>query len=135
MKYNTETINLTAMKMAEAVKEAIGEEKMMIGDVEMVLREGLREIGQRALEYFLEEADGEVKAEAGCACGGELKYQRQREATIWSVFGKVTYRRAYYAGCRCGKGSAPVDQRYGIEPGKVTAGHRMALEAADRKPP
>jgi hypothetical protein len=38
------------------------------------------------------------------------------------VFGKVVYRRAYYEGCACGKGHAPVDSRYGIEPGKVTAG-------------
>jgi hypothetical protein len=64
-----------------------------------------------------------------CACGGKLKYQRRREATIWSVFGKAVYQRAYYAGCTCGKGQAPVDKRYGIEPGKVTAGlaHLIAL--------
>ena len=43
-------------------------------------------------------------------------------ATIWSVFGKIMYCRAYYAGCTCGKGRASVDQRYGIEPGKVTSG-------------
>jgi hypothetical protein len=34
----------------------------------------------------------------------------------------VKYKRAYYAGCRCGHGKAPVDEQYGIEPGKVTAG-------------
>jgi hypothetical protein len=64
----------------------------------------------------------EAEAEIECTCGGKLKYQRRRKATIWSVFDKVTYKRAYYAGCTCGKGCAPVDQRYGIEPGKVTAG-------------
>jgi hypothetical protein len=51
-----------------------------------------------------------------------LLYQRRRSATIWSVFDKVVYQRAYYAGCTCGKGCAPVDKRYGIEPGQVTAG-------------
>jgi hypothetical protein len=51
-----------------------------------------------------------------------LKYQRQRPATIWSVFGKVKYERAYYAGCRCGEGQAPLDEKYGLAPGKVTSG-------------
>jgi len=125
MKYNIEEMNLIAQKMAEIVKEAIGDEnqeKVLIGDVEMALREGLREIGRQALRCFLENADGEAEAEMACSCGGKLEYQREREATIWSVFGKVTYRRAYYAGCTCGKGCAPVDRRYGIEPGKVTTG-------------
>ena len=137
MKYNIEKINLIAQKVAEVVKEGLAEEcqgEVLIGDVEMVMREGLRGKGQQALEYFLENADGEAEAEMECSCGGKLAYQRQRKATIWSVFGKVTYRRAYYAGCTCGKGCAPVDQRYGIEPGKVTAGlaHLVALSGIDK---
>lgn len=137
MKYNTEKINLIAQKIAEVVKEAIEEEdpeKVLIGDVEMAMREGLQEIGQQALKCLLENADGEAEAEMECTCGGKLAYQRQRKATIWSVFGKVTYSRAYYAGCTCGKGCAPVDRRYGIEPGKVTAGlaHLVALSGIDK---
>ncbi len=132
MEYNIEKINLIAQKVAEVVKEAIeeeGQEQTLIGDVEMAMREGLRNIGQQAMKCFLEAADGEAEAEIECACGGKLKYQRWRKATIWSVFDKVVYRRAYYAGCACGKGYAPVDRRYGIEPGKVTAGlaHLIAL--------
>jgi hypothetical protein len=125
MEYNIEKINMIAEKLAEIVEEAIseaGQTGLQIGDVEMVLRESLREIGQKATRYFLEKAGGVAEAEIECDCGGKLKYQRQREATIWSVFGKVTYRRSYYAGCGCGQGKAPVDQKYGIEPGKVTAG-------------
>jgi hypothetical protein len=125
IQYNIEKINVIAEKLAEMVEEAIaesGQPEFQIGDVEMALRESLREIGQQALRCFLENAGGEAEAEIECECGGKLKYQRQREATIWSVFGKVKYERAYYAGCRCGHGKAPVDQEYGIEPGKVTAG-------------
>ena len=137
MKYNIEKINLIAQKVAEVVKEALEEEdqeQVLIGDVEMAMREGLREIGQQALKCLLENADGEAETEMECACGGKLAYQRQRKATIWSVFGKVTYSRAYYAGCSCGKGSAPVDRRYGIEPGKVTAGlaRLVALSGIDK---
>jgi hypothetical protein len=125
MKYNIEKINGIAEKLAEMVEEAIvkaGRTELQIRDVEMVLRESLREIGCEALRCFLENAGGEIEAEMECGCGGELKYQRQRAATIWSVFGKVRYERAYYASCRCGHGKAPVDEQYGIEPGKVTAG-------------
>jgi hypothetical protein len=125
MKYNIEKINGIAERLAEIVEEALeeaGRTELQIGDVEMALRESLREIGREALLCFLENASGEIEGEIECGCGGKLKYQRQREATIWSVFGKVAYKRAYYAGCRCGHGKAPVDDRYGIEPGKVTAG-------------
>jgi hypothetical protein len=125
MKYNIEKINLIAQKVAEVVREVMeeeGQEQARIGDVELAMRVILLQIGGRALKWFLETADGKAEAEIECACGGKLTYQRRREATIWSVFDKVVYRRAYYAGCRCSKGCAPVDQRYGIEPGKVTAG-------------
>jgi len=137
MKYNIEKINEIGKMLAEVVEEALqteGQAEVLIGDVEMVLRESLREIGRSALKCFLENADGELEAEMECACGGKLKYQRRREATLWSVFDKVVYQRAYYAGCACGKGHAPVDRRYGIEPGKVTAGlaHLIALSGINK---
>lgn len=137
MKYNIEKINEISQLLAEVVEEAIkmeGQAGVLIGDVEMAMRESLREIGCRALKYFLENADGEVEAEIECGCGGTLKYQRRREATIWSVFDKVIYKRAYYADCVCGKGCAPVDRRYGIEPGKVTSGlaHLIALSGINK---
>jgi Uncharacterised protein family (UPF0236) len=118
MKYNIEKINRIAEQVAEVVKEAMeaeNQERMLIGDIELALREGLRDIGQQALKCFLETADGESEGEIDCSCGGQLKYQRVRQATIWSVFGKVSYERAYYADCSCGKGCVPVDQHYGIE--------------------
>lgn len=125
MKYNIEKINQIGNLLAEVVEEALemkGQEEVLIGEIEMVLRESLLKTGNSALQCFLENADRKIEAEIECACGGRLKYQRRREATIWSVFDKVSYKRAYYAGCTCGKGCAPVDQRYGIEPGKVTSG-------------
>jgi hypothetical protein len=46
----------------------------------------------------------------------------------------MSYERAYYAGCGCGKGCAILDERYGIEPGKVTAGlaQLLALSGIDK---
>lgn len=137
MKYNIEKINQIGKMLAEVVEEAIqaeGREGILIGDVEMAIRESLLKVGGQALKCLLETADGKAETEMACKCGGKLKYQRRREATIWSVFDKVVYRRAYYAGCTCGKGYAPVDQRYGIEPGKVTSGlaHLAALSGINK---
>lgn len=132
MEYNIEKINQIGKMLAEVIGEAMRQteaERVRIGDVEMAMRETLQAIGQRGLKQFLETADGEVEAEIECVCGGKLQYQRRRAATIWSVFGKVVYKRAYYAGCPCQTGQAPVDRRYGIEAGQVTAGlaHLIAL--------
>jgi hypothetical protein len=119
--------------VAEAIKSE-GQEQVLIGDVEMAIRKGLLEIGRNTLKCFLEKADGEVEVEIDCICGDKLKYQRRRAATIWSVFDKVVYKRAYYAGCTCAKGCAPVDRQYGIEPDKVTAGlaHLIALSGINK---
>jgi hypothetical protein len=133
MKYNIEKINemgkMLAAVIEDAVKQTEEEEGVGIGDVEMRLRETLQAIGKSALKQILENVHGELETEIKCACGGTLQYQRRRAATIWSVFGKVVYQRAYYAGCACRKGHAPVDHRYGLEAGKVTAGlaHLIAL--------
>ncbi|MEO8357937.1 MAG: ATPase, T2SS/T4P/T4SS family, partial [Chloroflexota bacterium] len=121
--------------LAEIVEEALEEksqEGVRIADIELEVRESLREIGQIALRYFLENADTETEAEIECVCGGKLQFRRQRAATIWSVFGKMSYEGGYYAGCDCGKGYAVVDQRYGIEPGKVTAGLARAIPDHER---
>jgi hypothetical protein len=109
-------------------------EDVRVADIEMEVRESLREVGQSAMKCYLENADREVKAKIECKCGGKLEYQRRRAATIWSVFGKMSYERAYYAGCVCGKGCAILDERYGIEPGKVTAGlaQLLALSGIDK---
>jgi hypothetical protein len=49
MKYNIEKISLIAKQSAEIVEEAMeenGKEGILIGDVEMTMRESLREEGQ-----------------------------------------------------------------------------------------
>jgi hypothetical protein len=137
MKYNIEKINEIGKLLGEIVGEALAGEKredIRIADIEMEVRERLREVGQRAVKYYLEKTDREVETEIECQCGGKLKYQRRRAATIWSVFGKMSYERAYYAGCVCGKGCAVIDERYGIEPGQVTAGlaQLLALSGIDK---
>ena len=68
-------------------------------------------MGAQASGQFLSLGVGTPAAELPCPCGGTLCYQRQREATVTSVFVRITYERAYYAECECGKGYAPVDEQ------------------------
>ena len=128
MDYNTENIAEIAQQVVKAFQAAVaghqqaGGEALTIADVETGLRQFLRQVGLQSLSQFLSTGAGTPVAEIACACGGRLRYQRQRVATITSVFGRLRYERAYYAGCRCGQGKAPVDAQYGLEPGAVTSG-------------
>lgn len=136
MNYNTEMVNEAAEQIAGMLEAMIQEERVTggktptIAQVENDVREMLRQIGQEALRLFLNGQQETPASEIGCGCGGRLKYQRMRSATVISVFGKVRYERAYYAGCECGKGRSPVDEAFGIEPGHVTAGLGALLALA-----
>jgi hypothetical protein len=94
------------------------------------MRKFLQELGAQALSKVLSTSAGPPAAKIPCACGGTLYYQRQRPATVISVFGKITYRRAYYAGCACGAGTAPLDVQYALQPGAVTSGLASLLALA-----
>ena len=128
MDYNTERIAEIAQQVAQAFQAAVVAHQqangaaLTIADVETGLREFLRQVGMQSLSQFLSTGAGTPAAELPCPCGGRLRYQRQRTASLTTVFGRLGYTRAYYAGCECGQGHAPVDAQYGLEPGAVTSG-------------
>ena len=136
MNYNMETINSLAKQLAEMIKVAVnaqqkaGEETPLIMQIENGMREALRQIGQQALGMFLSSMQTSPESEIDCPCGGKLHYQRMRTAQVISVFGRVRYERAYYAGCKCKQGKAPMDEQFGLEPGAVTAGLAVLLALA-----
>ena len=136
MNYNTEAINQMAQQMAEMFKSAVIAQQESAGitptiaQIEADMREALRQIGNQALGLFLSSMQTMPEKEIACSCGGTLHYQRMREAMVISVFGKTIYVRAYYAGCLCKEGKAPLDKQYGLEPGAVTAGLAALLALA-----
>lgn len=136
MNYNMETINGLAeqlaaiFKMAVMAQEKAGAETMLIAEIENSMREALRQIGERALGILLSSLQATPDSQIDCPCGGKLDYQRMRAAQIISVFGPVSYVRAYYAGCTCQQGQAPLDEQFGLEPGAVTAGLATLLALA-----
>jgi len=136
MDYNMEVINSVAKQLAEMLKEIVtcqqqqGQGSIPIAQIEAHLREVVRQIGMQALSHFLSAMQTTPALEIPCSCGGSLQYQRMREARIISVFGKTSYQRAYYAGCACQKGKAPLDEQFGLAPGAVTAGLAQLLALA-----
>ena len=128
MNYNTEDIQQIAVEVAKLVQESIrqketqNQEPQTMAEFESAFREALRRIGMEALGIFLSDLQQTPENEIACTCGGTLRYQRMRRAVTTTVFGKVEYCRAYYAGCPCGKGLAPVDRRYGLEAGGISSG-------------
>src|SRR4030067_727788 len=66
----------------------------------------VREMGQQAWGMVLSSMQATPASEIECACGGQQHYQRMRTAQVISVFGGVSYERAYYAGWQCKRGKA-----------------------------
>jgi hypothetical protein len=136
MKYSTEMMKKIAQQLGEMIKTAIIEQieteqvQPTIAQIEQGMRESLRQIGQESLGLVLSGLQKTPEREIACGCGGKLRYQRKRVATVISVFGKVRYKRAYYAQCQCKKGKAPLDEQYGLLPGAVTAGLAALLGQA-----
>ena len=136
MNYNTEAINQIAQQLAEMFKSAVIAKQASdgstptIAQIEAEMREVLRQIGNQALGLFLSSMQTRPEKEIVCSCGGTLHYQRMRAAMVISVFGRTRYVRAYYAGCSCKEGKAPIDEQFGLEPGAVTAGLATLLALA-----
>lgn len=136
MNYNMEMIEGLAHQFAEMIKVAViahqkaGEETPLIMEIENGMREALRQIGQQALGIFLSSMQTTPESKIDCPCGGKLHYQRMRTAQVISVFDRVSYARAYYAGCQCKQGRVPLDEQFGLEPGAVTAGLAALLALA-----
>jgi len=113
MNDTTELIQTLAQQVVTVVKQSLSQvaEPQVTTNlawIETALRDLLRQVGAEALGQWLSSAQHPPEAEWPCACGGTLRYQRSRPATVLSVFGRVTYARAYYAGCACGQGRAPL---------------------------
>lgn len=136
MNYNTEDIQRIAEEVMKLVQESICQTQSesqaapTMAEFELAFREALRQIGAQALGLFLSDLQQTPESEMACACGGKLHYQRMRPAVTTTVFGKVAYERAYYAGCGCGKGLAPLDKTYGLEAGGISSGLAQLMALA-----
>ena len=122
MEFSTKLTNQLAEAFAREFKEYLSDHPdTRARKLERELRRMMHELGAACLEAALNALDASYpEEEVPCACGGKAKYQFRRRAKILSVFGWVSYRRAYYVCPTCHQGRCPVDERFGLRPGQVS---------------
>ena len=125
MEFNTKTVQVMGKALAEEMKRCGFDFENDLYEVENTMRELQRQIGQVGLAEFLEEADDKLHEEVKTlATKNNFKFHAYRPAVIWSVFGKISFKRHYYrrenAKEQEVKGVAFLDQKMGFSAGQVT---------------
>jgi hypothetical protein len=124
VKFSTEIQAQIRTSFVKGLEQYFAEQtEVTVMDIETTLRSLLIELGAQCLGDYLSHQEAHYPAtQIACACGGQAEYQFGRVAKVKSVFDWASYRRAYYVCPACHQGQAPLDQRFGLEPGQVTAG-------------
>jgi len=106
-------------KLAQEVLAFAGQKRELgskMAEVETHLREVLMQIGQQAFQLYLDQDQkrGYEGSSLACPCGGSQKFVRHRPRTLQTLFGPVSYSRAYYhcRGCRMSR--VPFDEVQGL---------------------
>lgn len=115
------SIELEEMLCRELMKQV--EKPESLSEMEQATREMLQEMGRRALECWLEEIGkkeetGRIESESG----QKAKYVFRREAGLYTLFGRVKYKRAYYQYEEQEGGVYPLDEELGLRPNAMSAG-------------
>src|SRR5271157_2530133 len=121
MEFSIAKVRKIAELMAEAVQEEL-QEGAQVAEIEQALRELAKEASGLGMQKMIEASETKYADRVTCECGAEAKPLGKREAVVWSVFGKVNYRRRYYLCAHCHRGQSPLDERLGLLPGQSTAG-------------
>jgi hypothetical protein len=125
MEFNTKRMQaVRLMQIAELLAEEIKERmagEQNIDEMERGMRELVKQVASLGVQKVIEQGE-ELYAARGvpCSCGGTAEFVSHRKAVVWTVFGKVGYRRRYYHCGQCHRGQSPLDQKFGIVPGQAT---------------
>jgi hypothetical protein len=113
-----------------ATVETLGEELMRewgasgsLSEMEQTVRRFLLWLGGVMLGLWLKWEEGRYPPKDNLCphCQGKAIYQRQREGTLHTVLGTISYRRAYYTCAQCHHGHYPLDERLGLRPNQMSA--------------
>jgi len=99
------------------------EQPSSLSEMEQQIRRFLLWLGNVMLSLWLgqENRQRAPKTKACPHCQGQARYHSQRPGTLHTMFGKVTYRRAYYTCATCHQGHYPLDDRLGLRPNQLSA--------------
>lgn len=87
----------------------------------------LHDLGTMLLTSLLALAAPPPTPTRRCSCGAQASYRRMREATVTTLLGQVTYRRATYSCASCHHGHAPLDQQLQVAAGSLSLGLQELL--------
>ncbi len=111
MEFNIKRVRQIAEIMAEEVREKISS-GANVEQIEITLRELGKAAAGTGLRKVIEGYEGPYAEEVTCACGQAAQADGKRKAVVWTVFGKVEYRRRYYVCENCQRGQSPLDKSY-----------------------
>lgn len=94
-----------------------------LSEMEQQIRRFLLWLGGFMLGLWLsqEERQDPPRTKACPHCQGAARYHGRRAGKLHTMFGRVTYRRAYYICATCHEGHYPLDERLGLRPNQMSA--------------
>lgn len=113
-----------AQRVARAVETRMKEEKKEVSltEIEQTTRMVMQEISREVVEVTMTKFQAKYVEQAReCECGAEARYVRHRPTQLYTIFGKVKVKRAYYLCAQCRKGHCPLDQQLGLRPNALSA--------------
>lgn len=120
MEFSTRRMEEAAKLLAEEIAEKLAG-KQDLNEMERMMRELVKEAANLGMQQAIEQGEERYGAkEVVCVCGQKAQFVSKRSAVLWTVFGKVNYKRRYYLCPACHQGQSPLDQKYGIVPGQTT---------------
>lgn len=120
MEFSTIRMEQVAKLLAEEIAEQLAG-KPDLNEMEPMMRELVKETANLGMQQALEQGEERYGGrEVPCACGQKAQFVSKRSAVLWTVFGKVEYKRRYYLCPKCHQGQSPLDQKYSMVPGQVT---------------
>ena len=120
MECSTMRMEQVAKLLAEEIAEKmVGQQD--VNAMEGMMRELVKEAANLGMRQAIEQGEEMYgNKEVQCACGRKARFVSKRSAVLWTVFGKVEYKRRYYLCPKCHQGQSPLDHKYGIVPGQTT---------------
>ena len=114
------------MAIAQMLSEELAQElqaEAKMSAVERKVRRLLQEIGRQAVTTYIQAQEAAYPAsETACPhCEQQAKYVRRRPTQLWTMFGRLSVKRAYYLCAACSRGHYPLDRRLGLRPNALSA--------------
>ena len=110
MEFSTRRLEQIAKLLAEEIAERTAGQQDF-NEMEKVMRELVKTVAGLGIQKVIEQSEEHCASrETPCMCGQNAVFVSKREAVLWTVFGKVGYRRRYYVCPGCHQGQSPLER-------------------------